>query len=384
MNAPTQRRSRLPLILTILACLGFAGALAFYKIHQFQQAAAAGAAFAIPPEAVTSLVVQEEEWQPTLNAIGSIQAVNGVTVSADLPGIVTEILFESGQTVQAGQILVKLDTRQEEAQFKAALAKRQLAALSLNRSKGLLTKQVSSQADFDAATAEFQQADALAQEYQAMIARKTIHAPFAGVLGIREVNVGQYLQSGDKVVPLQSLDPIYVNFSLPQQSLGDLAVGRKVEVAADGLNAQTFEGEINAINSVVDEATRNVRVQATLKNPGDKLRPGMYVKTQVNLPATEKSILIPASSISYAPYGNSVFVLEEMTHEQTKKTYRGARQQFVKIGASRGDQVTILSGLNPGEEIATSGVFKLRNGVEVSVDNQTQPSNNPRPTPNDT
>jgi len=377
------RRSLLPIILTIAGCLAVAGLLGGIKFYQYQQGMAMFANFAMPPEAVTSMVVAEEEWQPTLSAIGSIQAVNGVTVSADLPGIVTEIRFESGENVKAGEVLVKLDTRQEEAQLKSALARRQLSILSLQRAKGLLTKQVSSQADFDAATAEYQQADALAQQYQAEIDRKTIRAPFAGVLGIREVNVGQYLQSGDPVVPLQSLDPIYVNFSLPQQNLGDLAVGRKVKVFAEGLKDATFEGEINAINSVVDEATRNVRVQATLKNPTGQLRPGMYVKTLVDLPTTEKNILIPASSISYAPYGDSVFVLEEMTDDKGK-TYKGARQQFVKLGAGRGDQVIILSGLKSGDEVATSGVFKLRNAASVSVDNQTQPSNNPQPTPEDT
>lgn len=382
MTDSTLRRSRLPLILTVAGCLLAAGLLGFYKYLKIQEGIAMGAAFQMPPEAVTSMVIQEQEWQPTLDAIGSIQAVNGVIVSADLPGIVTEILFESGQSVKAGQVLVKLDTRQEEAQFKAAMAKRQLAALNLNRSKGLLTKQVSSQADFDAASAEFQQADALAQEYQAAIDRKTIRAPFAGVLGIREVNIGQYLQSGDKVVPLQSLDPIYVNFSLPQQSLGSLAPGRKVEAFAEGLD-EKFTGEITAINSIVDEATRNVQVQATLKNPNGKIRPGMYVKTLIDLPKTEKSLLIPASSISYAPYGDSVYVLEDMTDDKGQ-TYKGARQQFVKLGPTRGDQVIILSGLSVGEEVATSGVFKLRNGAHVSVDNQTQPSNNPQPTPEDT
>lgn len=384
MTDSAKRRSSLPLILTIVGCLLVAGLLAGYKYYTFQQGMAMFANFQVPPEAVTSMVVAEEEWQPTLSAIGSIQAVNGVTVSADLPGIVTEILFQSGETVKAGQILVKLDTRQEEAQLKAALARRQLGALSLQRSKDLLTKQVSSKADFDAATAEYQQAEALAQQYQASIDRKTIRAPFDGVLGIRSVNIGQYLQSGDPVVPLQSLDPIYVNFALPQQNLGDLAVGRQVTVTAEGVNDETFTGEINAINSVVDEATRNVRVQATLKNPGDKLRPGMYVRTEVDLPVKKKSIFIPATSISYAPYGDSVFVLEEMTDEHTKKTYKGARQQFVKLGPSRGDQVTILSGIHVGDEVATSGIFKLRNGSAVSVDNSTVPSNEAKPNPADT
>lgn len=383
MEALAQKRSKLPIFLTVIGCVILIAGLGGIKFLQISSAIEKGKSFVMPAEAVTSIIATEQNWQPTLESSGSIQAVNGVTVSADSPGIVTEILFESGQSATAGQVLVKLDVRQETAQLKAAVARRQLATLNLNRSKGLLSKQVSSQSDYDAVSAEYQQADASVQQFQAAIDRKTILAPFAGQLGIRQVNVGQYLQSGDPVAPLQSLNPIYVNFALPQQNLGAIKAGISVTVSADGLPNESFEGKITAVNSVVDEATRNVQVQATLENADGKLRPGMYVKTLVILPIQEKAIFIPSSSISYAPYGDSVFVIEEMTNEETKKTYKGARQQFVKLGPSRGDQVAIISGLKPGEEITTSGVFKLRNAAEVLVNNEIQPSNSANPNPED-
>jgi membrane fusion protein (multidrug efflux system) len=239
-----------------------------------------------------------------------------------------------------------------------------------------------SRAEFDQAAAEYKQADARIGEIEATIARKTIRAPFSGILGIRQVNLGQYLAGGDAIVPLQSLHPIYVNFSVPQQEALNVRVGRRVQVTAGDVAGVSFTGRITAINAVVDEATRNVQVQATLPNPDGRLRPGMFVQTQVLLGESRPVVTLPASAISYAPYGDSVFVIDDLK-DPNGATYRGVRQQVVKLGGARGDQVAVISGIEPGQEVVTSGVFKLRNGAPVQVTNTVQPSNSPAPRPED-
>jgi len=367
-------------------------ALGTVKYQQVQAAIAQGAAYRPPPEAVTTIVAQQEQWGATLSAIGTVSAVNGVTVAADLPGIVERIAFASGRTVRQGDVLVKLDTRQEEAQLKAAQAQRDLAKIHLDRIDGLRQKGVTSQAELDDARAAFTQADARVGEIQATIDRKTIRAPFSGILGIRQVNLGQYLSGGDPVVPLQSLQPIYVDFSVPQQQVASLEVGTVVRVtpnggagAGDSEGASSAAGEplvgkVSAIDSVVDSSTRNVRVQATFDNRATALKPGMFVEAHADLGAARSVITLPATAISYAPYGDSVFIVEDM-EAPDGSPYLGVRQQFIKLGSSRGDQVAILSGVKPGEQVATSGVFKLRNGAAVYVNNDVQPGNDPSPQP---
>jgi len=362
--------------------LALVAGLGFVKFQQIQTAIAQGAAFQPPPEAVTTIVAQQEEWPAALSVIGTMAAVQGVTVSADLPGTVDRILFESGQAVRAGQVLAVLDTRQEQAQLAAIESQRELARLTFDRMQGLVNERVISRAEFDRATAKYRQTDAQVGEIRAVIERKTIRAPFSGILGIRQVNLGQYLAGGDPLVELQSQNPIYVNFGVPQQSAGQIVVGRMVRLTTDGLAGEEWSGRITAIDSMVDETTRNIQVQATLANPGGRLRPGMFVQTEVPLGPSEKVIALPASAISYAPYGDSVFVVAEMKAEDGKP-YRGVRQQFVKPGAARGDQVAVLSGINPGDEVVTSGVFKLRNGTAVLVNNTVQPGNDPAPRPED-
>lgn len=377
---------KLKVVLAIVAFFIIVALFGLVKYMQVKSAIAQAMSFKMPPSAVSSLVTTEEEWVPQLKAVGSTEAVQGVIVSTDLPGIVKQIAFESGQAVKKGDLLVQLDTVQEQAQLRASEAKRQLAEVNIRRFKSLLDKRVAAQSDYDQAAAEYLQLQANSEEIKALIERKTIRAPFDGLLGIREVNVGQYLKSGDPIAPLQAMDPIYVNFSLPQQNLGVLKVGGKIKVQADGLPNEAFAGEITAINSVVDAATRNVQVQAKLSNPDGKLRPGMYVTADVQMPTNEKVIFIPSTAISYAPYGDSVFVIEEMTDPKDPKStpYKGVRQQFVKLGPSRGDQVAITSGLKVGEEIATSGVFKLRPAAHVEIHNESLPSNEASPTPADT
>jgi membrane fusion protein (multidrug efflux system) len=341
---------------------------------------AQGASFHPPPESVTTAVAKQEEWPATVAAMGSVTAVQGVTVSADLPGIVEKIDFESGKWVRKGDVLVKLDTSQEEAQLRAADSQRDLARLNLERMRGLKESGVIAQSDYDRAAAEFTQGEARVGEIRATMERKTIRAPFSGILGIRQVNLGQYLAGGDPIVPLQSLQPVYVNFSVPQEQMTRLQPGAAVQLTAEGGIRST--GRITAMDSVVDDATRNIQVQATFANQDHRLRPGMFVETQVILGASNPVITLPSSAISYAPYGDSVYVVEDMKGPDGKP-YRGVRQQFVKLGGSRGDQVAVVSGLKPGEEVVTSGVFKLRSGAAVLVNNKIQPAGSATPRPED-
>src|SRR5438105_997973 len=370
------KRMLVMLTLTLL----IVGGLGFVKFKQIQTAIAQGAAFQPPPEAVTTVMAAQERWPSTLNAIGTMAAVRGVTVSADLAGIVADIQFESGQSVREGDVLVVLDTRQEQAQMAAAEAQRVLARLNVTRMQELLGQKVISKAEYDSATAESRQAEAHVTEIRAAIERKTIRAPFTGILGIRQVNKGQYLAGGNAVVPLQSLNPIYVNFGVPQQAIAQVHVGREVRVTTENLANAAFIARVTAIDSVVDETTRNVQVQATLANPQGALRPGMFVQTQMALGAEQAVIALPASAISFAPYGDSVFIVSDLRDDKGH-AYRGVRQQFVKLGPSRGDQVAVISGVTARDEVVTSGLFKLRNGAAVQINNAVKPGNSAAPKP---
>jgi membrane fusion protein, multidrug efflux system len=280
-------------------------------------------------------------------------------------------------------VLVELDTRQERAQLAAAIAQRDLARINFKRTQELVKQGVIAQSEYDNTSALQKSGEAQVGEIQATIDRKTIRAPFSGVLGLRQVNLGQYLAAGQAIVPLQKLDPIYVNFGVPQQTSAQSMAGRTLRITSDDLPGAKFVGKVTAVDSVISEATRNIEVQATLPNPQGKLRPGMFVQVQVVLGASRDVITLPASAINYAPYGDSVFVVTDLT-DPKGKTYRGVRQQFVKVDGSRGDQVAVASGVNPGDEIVSSGVFKLRNGAAVLVNNKVQPPNNPKPKPEDT
>jgi membrane fusion protein, multidrug efflux system len=366
----------LGVVVIILTTLGF------IKFRQVESAVHAAAGFQPPPEAVTSIIARQQQWPSTMSVIGTMEAVHGVMVSADLPGTVDKINFESGQSVHAGDVLVELDTRQERAQLAALEAQRDLASANYARMKQLVNEGVISRMEYDQATAQQKQTDANVAEVRATIERKTIRAPFSGILGIRKVNLGQYLAAGNAIVQLQSLTPIYVDFGVPQQTAGQVRVGGNVHVTSENLAGLAFTGHVTALDSVVDETTRNVQVQATLANPEGKLKPGMFVQVELSFGANRQVIALPASAISYAPYGDSVFIITELK-DPKGQTYRGVRQQFVKIEGSRGDQVAIVSGVNPGDEVVTSGVFKLRNGAAVQVNNKVQPENNPAPNPQD-
>jgi membrane fusion protein (multidrug efflux system) len=370
---------RMILMLALVAIV--VAGLGFTKYRQIQTAVHASA-FQPPPEAVTTVVARQEKWPTTLNVIGTMQAVQGVTVSADLPGTVDRIAFESGNSVKAGDVLVELDTRQERAQLAAAEAQHDLAIVNFNRTQELVKQGVIARLEFDNVTAQQKSTEAQVGEIRATIARKTIRAPFTGILGIRQVNLGQYLSAGGAIVPLQSLDPIYVNFGVPQDAAAKIRVGSMLRVTSNDAAGMEFSGRVTAIDAVESEATRNIQVQATLANPRGRLRPGMFVQVAAVTGADRPVIALPTTAINYAPYGNSVYVVTDMK-DPSGKTYRGVRQQFVKLEGSRGDQVAVVSGVNPGDEVVSSGVFKLRNGAAVQVNNKVQPGNSSAPKPED-
>ncbi len=370
---------RMFIVLLLMAAL--IGGLGFIKYRQVESAIAAGASFQMPPTSVSTVIAKRETWPSTLSVIGTAAAIQGVTVSADLPGTVDKIHFESGQTVHEGDILVELDIRQEKAQLANMEAQRDLARIQYGRAEELSKAGVISKSDYDNAAAQQKATEAQVNDVKAAIARKTIHAPFTGVLGIRQISLGQYLAAGQAIVSLQSVDPIYVNFGVPQQDTPKMKIGHSVRVTDQDLPGVEFKGRITALDSVINEQTRNIQIQATLENPGGRLRPGMFVQVELPVGQPRDVIPLPASAINYAPYGDSVFVVTDMKDDKTGKTYRGVRQQIVKIEGSRGDQVAITSGLNPGDEIVSAGSFRLRNAAPVEVNNTVKPSDSPKPNP---
>jgi membrane fusion protein (multidrug efflux system) len=347
------------------------------QIHKMTSGGQGG----MPPTTVTSAEVKQENWPPLLSAIGSVSAVQGATISSELPGTVAEVGFESGAVVKKGALLVRFDTSAEEAQLRSADADTELAKADLERARDLATRKVISKAELDTAESKFKQKTAMTENMRAIIAKKTMQAPFDGITGIRMVNIGQMVKAGDQIVPLQSLDPVYVDFALPQQRLADLSTGLEVNMHTDAFPGRVFRGTLTAINSAVDVATRNVTLQATFPNSDHKLRPGMFAKVDVVLPRKEAVLAIPATAIAYAPYGDSVFVIEKKKDEKTGKESQVIRQQFIRTGETRGDFVTVTQGLKAGDTVVSSGVFKLRNGMPVVINNELAPKPELSPTP---
>ena len=368
-------KKRLLIIVIGLAVL--VAVLAAVKAMQIGAMVAQGKNFAPPPETVTSAVVLAESWETALTSVGTLNAVQGVTLAAELPGKVVEIGFEAGARAAKGDILLRQDTSSEEAQLPGALAQLKLMRTNLERMSQLFEKNLISQAERDTAVAGNDQAEAQAQNIRATIAKKTIRAPFSGRLGIRRVNLGQVLREGDPIVTLQSLDPIFVDFTLPQQQLPLLRTGLTVQVTTDALPGRTLTGRVTAIDPLVDHETRSLRVQATVANAGETLRPGMFVNVAVGLPERQKVLAVPATAVLYAPYGDSVFIIEEAADKKGK----ALRQQFVRLGLKRGDFVAVASGVKEGEAVVSTGVFKLRNGQTVVVDNTLAPDFKKAPTP---
>ncbi len=366
------------IIFAVVGLLVIIGLLAGIKILQIRAMINQGKKAVPPTENVTASPVRSETWETSLTAIGSLTAVQGVTVSTELAGKVASINFEAGRPVRKGAVLIRQDTSTEEAQLPGLIAQEKLARADLDRAARMVKGQIVSQADYDKALAVHEQALSQVKSVRTTIAKKTIRAPFEGRLGIRQVNLGQMLHDGDPVVSLQSLNPIYVNFSLPQQHMAMLRTGLAVSVTSDSLPGLSVGGRINAVNPLVDAETRNVQVQATLANHGERLRPGMFVNVTVGLPVRQAVLSIPATSVLYAPYGDSVFIVEGSKDRKGGKTLR---QQFVRLGEKRGDFVAVASGLKGGETIVTTGVFKLRNGQAVTVDNKLAPAFKKAPAP---
>jgi membrane fusion protein (multidrug efflux system) len=358
------------------------GILVGVKAGQIVTMVKAGEAFAPPPESVTTAKVEAAEWESARSAVASLVAVQGVTVAAELPGTVREIAFESGASVRRGQVLVRLDTTAEEAQLAAATADAELRRLEHERSRRLREGDAIAQAELDAAAARAKTADATVRNLQATVAKKTIRAPFDGRISIRQVELGQVVAPGTPIASLQSVTPIRADFWLPQQALADLEDGQKVRLRTDTFPDQRWEGEITTVNPEVDPTTRNVRVRATFDNPNGRLRPGMYANVDVLSDEKRDVVTVPATAVLFAPYGDSVFAVEEKK-DQGGKVTAVAHQKFIRTGERRGDLVAVAEGLRPGETIVSSGAFKLRNGAAIAVDNTLAPEAKLAPRPSD-
>jgi membrane fusion protein, multidrug efflux system len=367
------------LMITLASLALLIGVPAAIKMQQFS--AMAAMSMEMPPEKVTAAAARAEQWPNTLTATGSLVAVQGVTISAELGGKITEIAFKSGDKVKAGDLLVRMDISAEEAQLRSAEAAAKLARINLDRNRDLRANKTVSQSDLDTSEANFKQATAQADNVRAAISKKTLRAPFAGHLGLRRVNLGQIIEVGNEIVTLQAIKPIYVDFSVPQQQFSLLTPGSEIRVTTDAAPAQVFPGKVDAVNPEIDPVTRSVRVRATLANTEELLRPGMYANVEIMLPSEQDVLAIPATSVLYAPYGDTVFVIEASKDEKTGETQQTLRQQIVRLGRTRGDFVAVEKGLTAGEMVVTSGAFKLRPKMAVVIDNTLAPDAQLSPQP---
>jgi len=364
------------LLIGILIVLVVGGGLATVKVMQIK--AMIASPWPTQSETVATAVAHEETWPETLSAVGSVSAAQGVLVAPEIAGKVSAIAFESGATVSAGDLLLRLDTTSEEAQLRAAEAQADLAKITAERQRKLQADKTVSQSEVDQAEAAWKQAAANADNIRTVIQKKTIRAPFAGKLGIRLVNLGEQLDAGKGIVSLQSLSPMFVDFSLPQQDFAQLQTGLKVQAMADAYPTNQFAGEITAINPDLDTATRSVRVRAKFANSGELLRAGMFARVTVRLPREDPVLVIPATAILSAPYGDSVFLV---VPDKAGSTNLVAQQAFVRTGRMRGDFVSVASGLKAGDRVATAGIFKLHNGLSVHENNELTPEASQTPTP---
>jgi membrane fusion protein, multidrug efflux system len=384
------QRSKIPMKRTtksvwkvIAALVGIFLLVAGIKVLQIVTLVSTGKKMVPPPTTVTSAEVKKGDWQPMLTAVGSISPVQGAMISAELAGTVAEIGFQSGALVKKGDVLLKLDASAEEAQLRSTQADAELAKNDLDRARGLADRKVISAAELDAAQSKYAQKKAAVDNMQSVIDKKQIRAPFDGIAGIRAVNPGQMVKVGDPLVSLQALDQVFVDFSLPQQQLADVKPDLPVKVTTDAIPDREFEGKLTAVNSSIDPVTRNVSLQATLENADHALRAGIFARVKVLLPQKNPTLFIPATAVLYAPYGNSVFVIEKKSDEKTKKENLTLRQQFIRTGETRGDFVAVTDGLKANEQIVSTGVFKLRNGMNVVIDNKLAPKSELAPKPAD-
>ena len=355
------------------------GGLFGFKVFVNGKIKEAMAGMANTPQTVSAAKAESSDWQPTIDAVGSLRAVRGADLSLEVPGVVEEILFQSGDEVQAGQILLRLRAEDEIAKLQSLEATAQLAQITYDRDVKQLKARAISQAVVDNDEANLRNAKAQVAQQKAIVDKKTLRAPFAGRLGLRQVDLGQFLSAGTVIATLQSLDPIFVDFLLPQQAVAQLTVGAKVEAKVDAFPDRVFTGKITAINPKIETASRNIQVRATLPNADQKLLPGMFATVQLETGAAQRLITLPQTAVSYNPYGSLVYLVDDKGKGADGKPQLTARQVFVTTGATRGDQVAILKGVAEGDMVVTSGQIKLRNGVPVVVDNRVVPKNDPDP-----
>jgi membrane fusion protein (multidrug efflux system) len=337
-------------------------------------------------QTVTAAKVEALEWQPQLSSVGTIMPVRGVDVTTEIAGLVRQVNFKSGQEVKAGDLLVQLNDDSDVAQLNSLQAAADLAATVLTRDKLQFAAQAISQAQVDADAADLKSKRALVEQQKAQVQKKAIHAPFSGELGITTVNPGQYLNPGDKIVSLEKIDPIYVDFYVPQKQVAGLTIGQSLNLSSDAYVGVDFAGKISALNPKIDPTTRNVQIEATLSNPKHQLLPGMFANVKVNMGEKKQYLTLPQTAITYNPYGSTVFVIAPDDKKDAKKDDKGntqlvAQQVFITTGATRGDQVAILTGLKAGQQVVTTGQIKLKNGTPVIVDNTVSPASSPNPTP---
>jgi membrane fusion protein, multidrug efflux system len=367
--------------------LGLALALFFIfgtKKAQFTAMAEASKATVRPPISVSTFVAQTQVREESLQAIGSIEPVQGVALEAEIPGIVKAINFENGQSVNAGDLLVQLDVDVEQAQLRAAEATAKLAVLENERAKKLHESGSVPQSQLDRSSADVEKANAEVDKVKAIISRKTIRAPFTGRVGIRQVNLGQYVPQGAPIVTLQADEQVFVNFTLPQHALPQLSVGMQIALSSDAYPDTTFEGAITAISPQIDPVTRTVQLQGTLDNPDGFLRSGLFVRVKAKLPTMQTVLVLPSTAIIYAPYGNSIYKVVKKVDEASGQSQLIAEQHFIRIGKRMGDFVSIVDGMSQGDEVVSAGAFKLQNGAAVMINNDLQPTAELKPNPNNT
>ena len=374
-------KKRMVMMLVIVGLL-FGGIFAFQaiKARGIKKFMAANQA---PPMTVTAMKVEFQSWQPVLNAVGSLRAVRGVDVTSEIAGLVRSVHFKSGEEAKASDVLVQLNADSDLAQYHSLEAAAELARTTYERDRAQFAVQAVSQAQVDADAADLKSKQAQVAQQAAVVEKKTIRAPFAGKLGISIVNPGQYVNPGDKIVTLQSLDPIYVDFYLPQQKLSRIAIGQTVVATTDTYPGRTFRGKITAMNPKVDPDTRNVQVEAMIANRKQELLPGMYASVYVEAGGLQRYLTLPQTAVTFNPYGETVYLVEQGGKGPDGKPILTAKQTFVTVGDTRGDQVAILGGVKPGDTVITSGQLKLKSGSSVLIDNKVQPSNEAAPKPAD-
>lgn len=356
------------IVLVLLILLGTKGL-------QFRAMGAAAEMMGPMPESVSTFTVEQQTWVRTIEAVGSVEPTQGVLLETETAGVVESINFDNGQLVQAGDVLVQLDVKVELAELKAAEALARLAEVELERAQRLRKGGNVPQSDLDRAIADEEKTKADVENIKARIARKTIRAPFTGKTGIRRINLGQYLAQGAPIVALQANERVYVNFTLPQQALGEIETGLNLVVKSDAYQELSFEGTVTAISPEIDPTTRSVQVQGTLENPDGLLRAGLFVRVEVTLPQEDLVTVVPATAILYAPYGNSIYKLESTENGLI------AKQHFIRIGSKKGDFVSIEKGAEIGDQVVSAGAFKLRNGISVTINNELAPEPKLAPTP---